>query len=209
MAAQYIVIEGIDGAGKTSAMQTVTQLLPQLGVDDWITTREPGGTALAEHIRQLLGQTEPSESWHPHSELLLMYASRVQVVHQVVQPALAVGQWVISDRHELSTRAYQGGGRQLPEAWLQQLHHWLFDDFWPHLTLYLDLPPEIALERARKRGALGRFEQLGLEFYTRVRNRYLQLAEQCPNVVTIDASQPFTTVQQAITKTLLTTYQSS
>jgi dTMP kinase len=207
MKPQYIVIEGIDGAGKTTAISSIAGMLPELGVTDWITTREPGGTPLAEQIRQLVS-AQQQETIHTHTEMLLMYASRVQLVHEVVKPALAKGKWVISDRHELSTRAYQGGGHQLPDEWFATMHQWLFNGFWPDLTLYLDLPPDIALARAEQRGALGRFEQLGIDFFTRVRNKYLQMAQQYPNIVVIDASEPLALVQQNIKMILTKMYRS-
>lgn len=196
--AKYIVIEGIEGAGKTTAIEWVKHCLQQQGVEQVVTTREPGGTAIAEQIRQIVKTPEQQETLSPISELLLIYASRLQVVNNVVKPALAAGQWVISDRHDLSTRAYQGGGRQIDMQVIEQLHQISLNGFTPDFTLYLDIDPKLGLQRARSRGQLDRFEQEEFAFFQRIRDTFVRLAAANPNTVTIDASQSLDEVKQAI-----------
>lgn len=196
MAGQFIVIEGLEGAGKTTALQTVSDWLEAAGVH-CRQVREPGGTPLAEAIRELV-KGDWQESVAAETELLLIYAARVQLVREVIQPALAQGTWVIGDRHDLSTQAYQGGGRQLPAAMLDQLRAISLGDFRPDLTLYLDIEPGLGLARARGRGELDRFEREALPFFTRTRARYQAVAAREPKVFTIDANQPLVMVQQHI-----------
>ena len=123
------------------------------------------------------------------TERLIRYAARNQLVHEVIQPALAQQQWVVGDRHDLSSRAYQGGGRELNDEMLQTLGAMTLKGFKPDLTLYLDIEPELGLTRARSRGALDRIEREALSFFQRTRARYQALAAADPNIVTLDASQ--------------------
>ncbi|MEE9452422.1 MAG: dTMP kinase [Gammaproteobacteria bacterium] len=206
MKAQLIVIEGLEGAGKSTAIECVQQLLQQVGIDQMIATREPGGTVFAEKIRDIVKATEQAEQLLPESELLLMMAARKQLVEHVIKPALAKGCWVIADRHALSTWAYQGGGRQLPDDMIQAVHHVILAEFKPDFTLYLDVDPSIGLERIGKRGQLDRIEQEDLAFFTRIRSKYLELVHTDDNIVLIDASQPLATVQQAIRAALMAYY---
>ncbi len=199
-AGKFIVIEGLEGAGKSTAIAHVCKLLEQhqLAIT---TVREPGGTPLAETLRGLVKQ-----HWQEHiaeqTELLLMYASRVQLVTNVIKPALAAGQWVVGDRHDLSSRAYQGGGRELGDQMLQQLKQLVLGDFKPDLTLLLDIDPVLGLQRARQRGELDRIEQEDLGFFQRTRARYLQLAATDASIVVVDAGRTVTEVQQQITAAL-------
>jgi len=197
---QFIVIEGLEGAGKTTAISTVKHWLEQQG-HAVVQTREPGGTPLAEQIRTLVKSVQ-QEVVAPATELLLMYAARVQLVSTVIQPALAAGQWVLGDRHDLSSRAYQGGGRQIPDSLIDSIRLAVLGDLTPDLTLYLDIDPAIGLERARARGELDRIEQEQLAFFQRTRARYLQIAANEPGIVVIDASQPLPAVQQALLQAL-------
>jgi len=197
---QFIVIEGLEGAGKTTAISTVKHWLEQQG-HPVVQTREPGGTPLAEQIRTLVKSVQ-QEVVAPATELLLMYAARVQLVSTVIQPALAAGQWVLGDRHDLSSRAYQGGGRQIPDSLIDSIRLAVLGDVRPDLTLYLDIDPAIGLERARARGELDRIEQEQLAFFQRTRARYLQIAHSEPGIVVIDASQPLPLVQQALLQAL-------
>ncbi len=112
----FIVVEGLEGAGKSTAISQVKQVLHDAGIDDVITTREPGGTPLAEQLRTLVKQGHPDEPLTDKAELLMLYAARVQLVENVIKPALAAGQWVIGDRHDMSSQAYQGGGRGMDTA---------------------------------------------------------------------------------------------
>lgn len=197
---KFIVIEGLEGAGKSTAVATVLQLLQTHGVTV-CQTREPGGTPLAEQIRQLVKSVQ-QEVVAPQTELLLMYAARAQLVNHVIKPALQRGDWVLSDRHDLSTRAYQGGGRQLDETVLQPLRQLVLGDLRPDLTLYLDIDPAVGLSRAQARGALDRIEQEQLAFFERTRARYLAIAAAEPNIVVIDAGRSLADVQQQIRQAL-------
>ncbi|WP_134054573.1 dTMP kinase [Rheinheimera aquimaris] len=194
---KFIVVEGLEGAGKSSAIATVKQYLQRAG-HEVVCTREPGGTALAENLRTLVKQVQDDEVVAPQTELLLMYAARMQLLVNVIQPALIEGKWVLGDRHDMSSRAYQGGGRQLDEAFINQLRHAVLGDLTPDLTLYLDIDPAIGLERARARGELDRIEQEQLTFFQRTRQKYLQIAASEPNIEVIDASQSLEQVQDSI-----------
>lgn len=194
---KFIVVEGLEGAGKSSTIATVKQYLQRAG-HEVVCTREPGGTALAESLRTLVKQVQDDEVVAPQTELLLMYAARMQLLVNVIQPALIEGKWVLGDRHDMSSRAYQGGGRQLDEAFINQLRHAVLGDLTPDLTLYLDIDPAIGLERARVRGELDRIEQEQLTFFQRTRQKYLQIAASEPNIEVIDASQSLEQVQDSI-----------
>lgn len=198
--AKFIVVEGLEGAGKSTAISTVQQWLQQQG-KQVVCTREPGGTPLAEKIRTLVKEVQ-QEKVAPETELLLMYAARVQLITNVIKPALANGQWVLGDRHDLSSRAYQGGGRQLDENLLNAIRQAVLGDVRPDFTLYLDIDPEIGLERARQRGELDRIELEQLAFFQRTRQKYLEIARTEPNIVVIDAAMPLEQVQLAITQAL-------
>lgn len=199
---RYLVIEGLEGAGKSTAMASVCDWLRQRGVSELVTTREPGGTPLAEAIRGLFKQPPGDENVAPATEVLLMYAARRQLLERLIWPALARGAWVVADRHDWSTLAYQGGGRGLDDALIMPIRGAALGDFRPDLTLYLDLPAEQGLARARGRGALDRIEQQALDFFERVRSRYQQLAAADSQAVTIDASQPLPAVQQQLAAAL-------
>ncbi|WNN50926.1 dTMP kinase [Hafnia alvei] len=198
MKSKFIVIEGLEGAGKTTARDTVVDELRQQGIDDIVFTREPGGTPLAEKLRDLVKQGVGNEKLTDKAEVLMLYAARVQLVDNVIKPALARGAWVVGDRHDLSSQAYQGGGRGIDSRLMQSLRDTVLGDFKPDLTLYLDLPPAIGLERARSRGALDRIEQESLAFFERTRARYLALAEQDDSIITVDAAQTLPEVTASI-----------
>lgn len=195
---KFIVIEGLEGAGKTSAIQTVVDTLKQQGITDLAFTREPGGTPLAEKLRELIKQGIKGEKVTDKAELLMLYAARVQLVENVIKPALAQGKWVIGDRHDLSSQAYQGGGRGIDKAPMKSLRDTVLADFKPDLTLYLDLDPAVGLARARARGELDRIEKESMDFFYRTRERYLALAKEDASIITIDASQDIDKVQADI-----------
>jgi dTMP kinase len=197
---KFIVIEGLEGAGKSTAIAHVCKVLNERQLTSQ-TVREPGGTPLAEALRELVKQ-HWQERIAEQTELLLMYASRVQLVTNVIKPALASGHWVVGDRHDLSSRAYQGGGRELGDAMLQQLKQLVLGDFKPDLTLLLDIDPVLGLQRASQRGALDRIEQEHVSFFQRTRARYLELAAADSSIVVIDAGQAEAAVQQQLTETL-------
>lgn len=197
MAGKFIVIEGLEGAGKSTAHQCVVDTLKELGVNDVVFTREPGGTPLAEKLRHLI-KHETEEPVTDKAELLMLYAARIQLVDNVIKPALAQGKWVVGDRHDMSSQAYQGGGRQLGEAFLTHLKQIVLGDFEPDLTLYLDIDPAVGLARARGRGELDRIEQQDLDFFHRTRARYLELVKDNPKAVIINAEQSIEQVQADI-----------
>ncbi|KMW71848.1 thymidylate kinase [Photorhabdus luminescens subsp. luminescens] len=202
MNGKFIVIEGLEGAGKTSAMKTVVEILQQHGIQNLIFTREPGGTPLAEKLRGLIKQGVEGESLTDKAEVLMLYAARVQLVENVIKPALACGTWVVGDRHDLSSQAYQGGGRGIDKNLMTSLRDTVLGDFHPDLTIYLDIPPQIGLLRARERGELDRIEKESMDFFNRTRSRYLEFAAQDKRIVTVDAAQSIEQVQEDIYQVL-------
>ncbi|MGJ8692558.1 MAG: dTMP kinase [Thalassotalea sp.] len=203
---KFIVVEGLEGAGKSSAIKVIEQVLSDHQIR-FVNTREPGGTVLAEQLREIVKSADHQEQLTQETELLLMYASRSQLLANVIQPALAIGDWVIGDRHDLSSRAYQGGGRQFDNAVMDAIADVTLKGFKPDLTLYLDLDPKIGLARAKARGELDRIELEKLDFFQRVRDKYLEYATTDENIIIIDAAQAMPKVHQDI-KQQLTQYLS-
>lgn len=185
---KFIVIEGMEGAGKSSAIAVIEGLLQKQGID-YIKTREPGGTPLAESLRDMVKSVAHQEQLTCETELLLMYASRSQLLANIVLPALTAGKWVIGDRHDLSSRAYQGGGRGFDEKTIDTIREITLKGFCPDITLYLDIEPHIGLSRAKARGDLDRIEQEKMEFFIRVHEKYRELAAKDDSIITIDAAQ--------------------
>lgn len=203
MQSKFLVIEGLEGAGKTTARSSVVKVLNERGINDIVFTREPGGTPLAEKLRDLFKRGAEGELPTIKAEVLMLYAARVQLVETVIKPALARGAWVVGDRHDLSSQAYQGGGRGIDPLLMTSLRDTVLGDFYPDLTLYLDLPPLIGLQRAQARGELDRIEQEALPFFERTRERYLALATADERIVTIDAAQSLERVNADIRRALL------
>ncbi|USQ12902.1 dTMP kinase [Legionella lytica] len=200
---KLIVIEGLEGAGKSTAVNTIIEFLTRLDIKT-ITTREPGGTVIGEVLREVIKNPEYKDVLDDKSELLLLYTARIQLLEQVIKPALKQGTWVIADRFELSTMAYQGGGRGLDQVMIERLSAFALDGFKPDLTLYLDISPEEGMQRVRSRGAFDRIEQQSIDFFNRVHDSYLHHVQKNPNAITIDASLPLPVVQQAIQDALHT-----
>ncbi|WP_417440723.1 dTMP kinase [Idiomarina sp.] len=200
MSGKFIVIEGLEGAGKSSAIASVVTHLQAKGIRAE-TVREPGGTPLAESLRDLV-KKKWDEKVSPTTELLLMYASRVQLVENIIKPALSRNRWVIGDRHDLSSRAYQGGGRELGDELLQKIRKITLGNFTPDLTLLLDVEEKKGLERARERGELDRIEEEDLAFFQRTRQRYLNIAAKDPSIIVIDANQSMLDVHQSILRAI-------
>lgn len=194
---KFIVIEGLEGAGKSSAVALVKQLIEDAG-HPLLTTREPGGTPMAEAIRDCVKRHWASETVTIEAELLLMYAARAQLLHNVILPAIERGQWVLGDRHDMSSQAYQGGGRGVDDVMLDTLRRITLKNFRPHFTLYLDVDPAEGLKRARGRGELDRIEHQDLDFFIRTRERYLALAKADHHCVIIDSMQTMPQVHQQI-----------
>jgi dTMP kinase len=177
---RFITIDGSEGAGKTTQMAFIQAYLQTLGYQV-IATREPGGTSLGEAIRSVL-LDHRHDGMALSSETLLMFAARAEHLERIVRPALAAGHWVLCDRFTDATYAYQGGGRGLSLEKIQILEHWVQDDLQPDLTLLLDLPVALGLERAGRRSmAADRFEKEALTFFERVRTVYLQRAKCNPS----------------------------
>ncbi|MFT0865767.1 dTMP kinase [Pseudomonas sp. CAM1A] len=197
MSGLFITLEGPEGAGKSTNREYLAARLREQGVDV-VMTREPGGTPLAERIRELL--LAPSEErMAVDTELLLMFAARAQHLAEVIRPALARGAVVLCDRFTDATYAYQGGGRGLSVERIAILESFVQGELRPDLTLVFDLPVEVGLARAAARGRLDRFEQEGQAFFEAVRQAYLQRAGQQPQRYRLlDAAQPLNAVQQAI-----------
>jgi len=199
MNAKFIVVEGLEGAGKSTAIQSVVDVLHQRGISNIKKTREPGGTVLAEKMRELVKQEHDGEPLQDMTELLLMYAARVQLVENVIKPALKKGYWVVGDRHDMSSQAYQGGGRKIESRILHSLRNVTLQGFRPNLTLYLDIEPQLGLERARGRGKLDRIEKMDIGFFERTRASYLKIANEDRDIIVIDASQTIEQVAVDIT----------
>ncbi|AMX02499.1 dTMP kinase [Microbulbifer thermotolerans] len=194
---KFIVLEGGEGVGKSTNLQFVTNWLQERSIS-FVQTREPGGTPLAEELRELLLRRR-EEVVDPVAELLMVFAARAQHLARVIVPALEQGQWVICDRFTDATYAYQGGGRQLDRALIEQLEQRVQGSLRPDKVLLLDLDPQTGLERAASTGAADRFESERLAFFQRVRAAYKERADAAPErYAVIDASRPLEQVQQQL-----------
>lgn len=194
---RFITVEGIEGVGKSTNIAWLTSALERRGVNV-LTTREPGGTPMAERIRGLLVE-HGDEAMPDIAELLLMFAARALHVENVIRPALEAGIWVVSDRFTDASRAYQGGGRGIPMGRINTLADWVHGDLAPDLTVLLDAPVEVGMGRAGERGQPDRIEKERAEFFRRVRDTYLELAAGEPDrFAVIDASRDLDSVRAAI-----------
>jgi len=194
---RFITIEGGEGAGKSTAQRFIAERLAERGITS-VQTREPGGSPLAEAIRQTLLSVD-GEAPVEMAELLLVFAARAQHLAKVIEPALARGDWVLSDRFTDATYAYQGAARGLSVEVISHLEQLVQSGRQPDKVLILDLPPEIGMARARSRGELDRFERENHDFYERVRAGYLQRAVAMPERYSvIDAGQDLEAVQSAM-----------
>ena len=186
MRGRFITIEGIDGAGKSTQTANLLKFLKEKGID-LVHTREPGGTPPGEKIRAMILSDEMGAT----AETLLFFAARAEHVEKVIRPALDAGRWVVSDRFTDATYAYQAGGKGFPGEKIEALEHWTLGSFEPDLTILFDIAPEKAAERLRARaGDEDRFERMGVDFFTRVRNAYLERARKSPKrFLIVDAEQ--------------------
>lgn len=201
MRGRFITMEGGEGAGKSTMMSRVAAWLENAG-HRVIRTREPGGTDLAEKLREILLDRD-NNSLSGRAELLLMFAARAQHLEELIRPALARGDWVLCDRFTDATWAYQGGGRGLPRHEIETLEKLVHGDLQPDLTLLLDLPVEQGLKRAARRSQADRFEQESARFFEQVRNAYLERAAAAPErFAVIDASSNMTEVWSQIESVL-------
>jgi dTMP kinase len=197
----YIAVEGLEGAGKSSALKIIRSFLTSK-VPGLTLTREPGGTRFGEVARSLIKEINPSEPMDPRTELLLLYAARIQLMEQVIKPAINQGNWVLGDRYELSTLAYQGGGRKMDKSFIQQLSTFCMQGFKPDLVIFLDVLPQRGLKRAQMRGKTDRIEQEALSFFQDVYHSYHQHIKAMDNVVVIDAGRPIKIVHTDIRNAL-------
>lgn len=198
---RFLTFEGGEGAGKSTNLQYVRDLLEDRGIP-LLVSREPGGTALGEQIRGLL--LDPAhKGMSSDTELLLMFAARAEHLHKVIMPALERGTWVLCDRFTDATYAYQGGGRGIQTERIALLENWVQQGFQPDVTILFDLPVELGMQRAGQRGALDRFEQEQLAFFESVRAGYLERAAREPRRFRIvDASLELADVQRQLDEVL-------
>ncbi|PXW89860.1 thymidylate kinase [Nitrosomonas sp. Nm84] len=197
---KFITLEGIDGAGKSTQLAWIIELLQRAGLQT-VVTREPGGTLLGEQLRALL--LDKSIAMHAETEALLMFAARREHLDKVILPSLAQGQWVISDRFTDASFAYQGGGRGLDSEKLAILEHWTQGTLQPDLTLYFDVPVDVGQQRVSQIKVSDRFEQEQTDFFQRVRAAYLTRAKQFPDrIKQIDSSQSLSEVKIAVEQVL-------
>lgn len=195
MRGRLITLEGVEGVGKSSIVPVVEEYLQEQGIEA-VVTREPGGTALGEQLREVLLNTD--QEIVPTAELLLMAAARAQHIEKVIEPALKRGCWVVCDRFIDSSYAYQGGGRELGTDRVLQLEKWLLGSLRVDLTLLLDVTRETSLARTGKRAALDRIEKEGDEFFDRVRHAFLNRSNRVARIQIIDANPEFEVVSKAV-----------
>ena len=194
---KFITFEGIEGVGKSTNMAVFAERLEKAG-HRVLLTREPGGTPVAEDIRDLV-KNRADEPVPEIAELLLIFAARSFHVNNVIVPALDAGTWVVSDRFTDSSRAYQGGGRGVPMETIDRLADWVHGETWPDVTVLLDAPVDVGMARAGRRGAADRFEREQHEFFERVRACYLEIPERdADRFVVLDASGSLETVSGAV-----------
>jgi dTMP kinase len=197
----FVVVEGLDGAGKSTAISFIKNYFEKHSIET-VFTREPGGTKIAEDIRALALHNYEDENIHDDTELLLMYAGRVQHIKNLIEPALKNGKSVVSDRFYWSSMAYQGGGRKLDMSKLLAMNELFVKDYEPDLVLYLDVDPAIGLQRAKKVGDPDRIEKSGLDFFDRTRKVFKELVLNSENAHEIDASQSIESIEKEIYQTL-------
>jgi len=182
---KFITFEGVDGAGKSTHLAWFAETLRQRGLDV-IVTREPGGTPLGEQLREML----LNQAMSIGTEAMLMFAARLEHIEQVIKPALQSGKWVVSDRFSDASFAYQGGGRKMDWGRLKQLEQWVHPDLQPDLTLFFDVPVEVARQRLANNATLDRFEQEQADFFERVRAGYHRRVNEHPQrYAVIDGAQ--------------------
>lgn len=202
---KFITFEGIDGAGKSTHLAWATDFLRGQGVG-LVVTREPGGTVLGEQLRQIL--LAGVQRIHPETETLMMFTSRRQHLEEVIRPGLQRGDWVLSDRFTDASFAYQGGGRGVAKDKLEALERWVHPDLQPDLTLLFDVSAELGQSRVARTKSPDRFEREDAEFFSRVRNAYLERLQQWPSrIVRIDGSNAIADIQREIEQRLLTIWK--
>lgn len=198
MTAKFITLEGMDGAGKSTHITAIIKALSERGVEV-VSTREPGGTELGERLRELLLH----EAMHPETETLLMFAARREHIANVISPALARGAYVLSDRFTDATYAYQSGAKGVLASKIEQLELWVQESLQPDLTLLFDVPVEVSMQRLSAARTPDKFERESAEFFTRIRNAYLQRAQKNPaRFKVIDSNRPLDEVAQSVAQAI-------
>ena len=197
---KFITFEGVDGAGKSTHLSWFADALRKLGLDV-VVTREPGGTPLGEQLREIL----LNQTMSIGTEAMLMFASRLEHIEQVIKPALHAGKWVISDRFSDASFAYQGGGRGMDWEKLSQLENWVHPDLQPDLTIFFDVPVAVAKKRLSNNVSLDRFEHEQSDFFERVRAGYHRRVQQNPQrYIVIDAAQTLEIVKYKLKEIIAT-----
>ncbi len=198
MSGRFITFEGGEGAGKTTQIKALTHFLSKMAKET-LCTREPGGTPMAEALRDLV-TLGPTGRWSALEEMLIMYTARSELVRTIIKPKLEEGVWVLSDRFADSTTVYQGFAGGVPLDRIRQLHSIVLGEFAPDLTIILDLPPDEGLRRVNSRAqTISRFEKHPAEFYQKVRNGYLQIANENPDrCAVVDAGLPIGQISEQI-----------
>jgi len=200
MTAKFITLEGMDGAGKSTHIPSIIKALESRGVEV-VSTREPGGTALGERLRELLLH----EAMHPETETLLMFAARREHIANVIAPALARGAYVLSDRFTDATYAYQCGAKGVEASKIELLERWVQEDLQPDITLLFDVPVEVSVQRLSTAREPDKFERESAEFFTRIRNAYLQRASENPGRFrVIDANRSLSEVAKSVEDIIVT-----
>jgi dTMP kinase len=200
MTAKFITLEGMDGAGKSTHIPSIIEMLQARG-REVISTREPGGTVLGERLRELLLH----EHMHAETETLLMFAARREHIASVIAPALARGAYVLSDRFTDATYAYQSGAKGVPVSKIEILEQWVQEDLQPDLTLLFDVPVEVSVARLATARSPDKFERESVEFFARIRNTYLERASKNPaRFRVIDGSKPLEEVAKAVKEIIAT-----
>ena len=194
MMSKFISFEGVDGAGKSTHLAWFADTLRQRGVEV-VVTREPGGTPVGEQLREIL----LNQAMSIGTEAMLMFAARLEHIEQVIKPSLLAGKWVISDRFSDASFAYQGGGRMMDWDRLKRLEQWVHSDLQPDLTLFFDVPVDIARSRLSNNASLDRFEQEQSDFFERVRSAYHRRIKENPQrFAVIDGAQSMEAVKQQL-----------
>ncbi|MDP1660009.1 MAG: dTMP kinase [Methylotenera sp.] len=200
MKPKFITLEGMDGAGKSTHIASIIEILKSHG-REVVSTREPGGTALGERLRELLLH----ENMHAETETLLMFAARREHIATVIQPALMRGAYVLSDRFTDATYAYQCGAKGVAASKIQLLEQWVQGDLQPDITLLFDVPVEVSMERLASARTPDKFERENADFFTRIREAYLQRAKENPaRFRVIDANRPLDKVKQSVEEIIST-----
>jgi dTMP kinase len=199
---KFIVIEGLEGSGKTTVCKKIKKLLLLKNIDNVIIVRQPGSTFISEKIRKIIKFENKKENLNPYSELLLLYSARLQLMENVIYPEFQKGKWIISDRHNLSSFAYQGGGKGINKKLIEKLTKITDNFIKPNLTIFLDVDPKIGLQRAILRNKLDRIEKKSINFFIKVRQCYLKYLSLESKKIIVNANYKIEKVDKIIKKKL-------